>query len=205
MEGKTFGRWTVIKLARINGSYARYWFCECECGTKREVRDANLKSGISKSCGCLHRETVSIKGVTHGRSGSPEYRTWKQMKQRCQNPKDQMYKHYGARGIGFDPRWMKFESFFEDMGERPSSNHSIDRIDNDQGYCKENCRWATNGVQARNKRTNRIVEFQGKRMVVKDWAKEIGMAHETLRQRLVHGWSIEAALTTPVNENMKRR
>lgn len=126
------------------------------------------------------------------------YRTWQGMKRRCYNPKCSEYKYYGARGITICDRWLdSFDAFFADMGPRPVG-HSIDRIDNDLGYAPENCRWATPGVQRRNQRACFYIEHAGRRMVLRDWAQEVGISELTLWSRIrKRGWSIEKALTTP--------
>lgn len=124
--------------------------------------------------------------------------TWNGMKSRCLNPNNAQYHNYGGRGITVCERWRQsFEAFCEDMGPRPPGT-SIDRINNDLGYSPENCRWATPAVQRRNQRTSHYLEFDGKRMVLQDWADYIGISRATLDHRInLLGWSVERALTTP--------
>lgn len=134
----------------------------------------------------------------HGRCGTPEYRAWQGMLRRCCNPHSKSYPDYGGRGISACERWKaSFEAFFADMGERPSADHSIDRIDNSLGYSPENCRWATRAEQQRNRRDNVYLEHAGKRMMLVDWADEIGMNRMTLGNRIKAGWTAEEAITTP--------
>lgn len=121
---------------------------------------------------------------------------WLEMKQRCHNPKHPKFKYYGGRGIRVCQRWLcSFETFIADLGRRPAGL-TLDRIETNGDYCPSNCRWATWETQRRNKRTNRWFEFNGKKMVLPDWAKETGIPLGTLRQRLLEtGWSVERAFT----------
>lgn len=134
---------------------------------------------------------------THGMSRSSEYKTWESMLQRCINPNNKSWKRYGARGITVCERWKSFENFYADMGDRPAGM-TLDRKDNDKGYSPDNCRWATYAEQNRNYSRNVLIEWGTKRMTVTDWEKELGMKHRTLDNRLRRGWSIERAITHPV-------
>jgi len=127
------------------------------------------------------------------------------MRNRCTNFNYSGYKDYGGRGITVCERWMKFENFLEDMGEPPTKGHTLDRKNNDRGYCKSNCRWATKKQQMRNKRNNRLLTYKGKTQCMTDWASQYGMNKNTLRSRIVEmNWSIEKALTSPVRKRKKR-
>lgn len=122
--------------------------------------------------------------------------SWRNMLNRCLHPREFEYAMYGARGITVCERWLIYENFFADMGECPPKL-TLDRINNDLGYHPGNCRWATQAQQARNKRTNRVIEFNGERKVLKEWAETIGVSPNTLTKRLlVLNWSVEKALTT---------
>jgi len=123
------------------------------------------------------------------------YRIWTSMMARCFNSGNSAYHDYGARGITVCERWLKFENFYADMGERPEGK-TLDRIDNDKSYSPNNCRWASVKEQSRNKRSNVWISFNGKRQVMTDWARETGIPPATLKYRLDSGWSIEKALTT---------
>lgn len=137
--------------------------------------------------------------VVHGRSFTPEHRSWTQLIQRCTNPNNPAYAKYGGRGITVCARWRNsFVDFLADMGERPSLGHSLDRIDNDAGYFKENCRWATKSEQACNRRSNRLLTLGAETLPVMEWSRRTGLKRSTIEQRLVYGWSVERALTTPV-------
>jgi len=130
---------------------------------------------------------------------SPEYSIWMNLRARCNNPKNNRYDSYGARGIKVCDRWMAdFVNFLEDMGRRPSKAHSIDRIDNDGNYEPGNCRWATRKEQCRNRRSSRFLEFNGQVKTAAEWAEEVGIEQSTLNLRLKYGWSVERALTQPL-------
>jgi hypothetical protein len=131
---------------------------------------------------------------------NPKWRAhtaWLSMKARCLNPKNKQFKDWGGRGISIDPRWLDFAEFFADMGEPPVGT-SMDRIDNDKDYCKENCRWASRKEQNRNRRMNRPLEFNGERRLIVEWAEHLGVKPRLLRVRLNRGWSVERTLTTLV-------
>lgn len=134
-------------------------------------------------------------GCTFGGSKTPEYHSWHGMRQRCLNPKSSGYKWYGARGIFIDQRWGSFFAFLEDMGSRPSKGHSLDRIDNDGPYCKENCRWATPQEQHNNTRSNVKVTLNGETKTVAQWARALDISKGTVGVRVFNGWTPERALT----------
>lgn len=194
LTGKVFGRWTVLYYA--GRSTNSLWFCKCECGAETVVAGPHLMRG--KSIGCRRCSGVAV--VTHGMSKSPEFGSWRALIERCTNPGNRAYARYGGRGIRVCDRWKQsFEAFYKDMGPRPSPQHSIDRIDSNGDYEPTNCRWATQSQQMRNTRRSRHLTFDGLSMSIPDWADKLGMSVKTLRSRLDAGWSIERALTSPVN------
>ena len=192
LTGQSFSRLTVVGLVRRG---PRHWLCKCSCGKDAEVRQDRLLAGRTKSCGCLHRELML---ATTRLGHESEYDIWKAMKQRCCNPSSKDYYRYGGRGISMCQRWkLSFNAFLADMGIRPSKNHSIDRIDNDGNYEPGNCRWATASQQARNKRRDQLIEWNGQSLCVRDWERVLGFKRDVVRQRLKAGWSVEDALTAP--------
>lgn len=189
--GKKFGRWTVQShshhILDNRGQKLNYFNCVCECGTQKSVRRSNLVTGASLSCGCLNLERT----VTHGRHQSPEYRVWHNMVCRCHRETNRDYKSYGGRGIRVCDSWKEsFQSFFADMGERPSSKHELDRINNDGNYEPGNCRWVTKKENNRNKRTNVMITAGTKTLCLEDWAIELGVGPSCIRKRLSQGKNV---------------
>lgn len=155
LTGKKFGRLTVISFHEMMSTGHSRWLCRCECGNKKIVQYANLKSGSVQSCRCLNRESVRKSNSTHKMKGTSVYYAWNSMKQRCLNSSCRNYPLYGARGIFVCERWLEsFENFYADMGDKTSPKHSLDRINNDGNYEPGNCRWATAKEQSNNKRNN---------------------------------------------------
>jgi hypothetical protein len=153
----------------------------------------NLKTGLSKSCGCIRTEKVVRMNKKHGMSGTATWHCWKRMLQRCKNKKHPMFKHYGGRGVTARREWTSFEKFYKDMGDKPAGM-SLGRIDNNGNYSKTNCRWETQKQQNRNYRRNRNVTFEGKTMCIKAWSETTGIKPSTIRARLKSGLSPSEAL-----------
>ena len=193
LTGQTFGRWIVLERAPNRGRYV-CWLCRCQCGNTGIVRSGNLVTETSRSCGCLHIDTIT----THKQTDTPEYSTWTAMKSRCYTKSNAGYPYYGGRGITVCERWLhSFPNFLVDMGHKPTPNHSLDRIDSNGDYCPENCRWALQETQDNNRRSNRFITFNDKTQTVAQWAKEVGLTRTALLSRLAWGWPIEDALTWP--------
>ena len=191
--GRSFGRWTVLDAPEV-GDRRRMWLCECSCGEVRRVRQDILKNGASKSCGCLAREVASSQMKTHGLSKTPEYVSWHSMINRCTNVKYSEWASYGGRGISVCERWRTFENFLDDMGERPSLKHSIERKNNNEGYSPENCRWATDSEQGLNKRNNVRVTINGDSKTVSEWARIAEVSNFMIHKRLKRGWEPSLAV-----------
>lgn len=155
--GARFNRWTVIDQAPCHPYGVRRVVCRCECGTVKTVRLHNIRRGLSRSCGCFSHEAILARNHKHGGAYTLLYKTWAGIRSRCSTKGSSGWKYYGARGIRMYPEWRESFKAFRDyvlsnIGERPSTSHSIDRIDNDGHYEPGNIRWATWSQQARNKR-----------------------------------------------------
>lgn len=151
LTGKKFGKWNVIKFAYISDKHVYYWKCICGCGKKKSVNGWLLRSGKSKSCGCSGSRYKKGYLTTHGMTNTKIFKRWQTMLSRCSNPKFPGYHNYGGRGIAVSKRWLKFENFYKDMGD-PPKGYWIERVNNNKGYSKGNCKWATPSEQALNKR-----------------------------------------------------
>ena len=200
--GQKFGRLRITKQMGFNeNSHSSRVECECECGKIIVVSMGHLKFGHTKSCGCLNRDLLVERSTTHGRGNTPEYRIWCGMRRRCSpGGSDEQRKHYFDRGIRVCKEWLGaggFEPFFSEIGERPTDAHTLDRIDNDQGYRPGNVRWATRLVQARNTRSNRLLTLRDKTQTVSEWEEETGLP---ISQRLHDGWSDVDAITRPMRK-----
>lgn len=194
--GEKYGRLTVIEhvpnAPGAKDTNAR-WLCMCECGKAKIVYGQDLKKGKVVSCGCWNEE----KRTKHGMARTRIYKVWMGIRVRCTNPKERSYPNYGGRGIQICERWLTFENFLADMGDRPAG-YEIDRIDNNGNYEPSNCRWVSRKVNLNNKRDNRVIEFNGESKTMAQWAEQCGIRWDTLRSRIDrYGWSIERALTTP--------
>lgn len=192
--GDVFGRYVVLGIFREQGSRHTYARVQCSCGSPpRYSRLDGLRNGKAQSCGCLHREVVT----KHGAWNTPLFKVWKTMVDRCTNPKNHKYERYGQRGISVCKEWLDYHTFAKDMSHDYKDGLTIDRIDNDGNYEPGNCRWSTTKQQNRNYSRNLILEHDGKRMCVVDWAAEIGVPASALYYRVQAGWSVKRILTTP--------
>ena len=197
LSGQKFNRLTIIKPV---GRYRRavVYLCKCDCGKELMISSTQVKTGSSKSCGCLQRDILSKLMTKHGMWDTPTYHSWNGMKDRCKNPKSTFYSYYGGRGIKVCKRWEIFENFFEDMGEAPK-HLTIDRIDSNSGYFKENCKWSSREEQIRNRRNSLYFMYKGETKYLKDWADDLGISYSVLWSRLRnYNWSVVRAFTTPL-------
>lgn len=163
MTGQRVGRWLVLERGESDRHGKARWMCRCDCGRSALVAASSLRSGQSRSCGCLRREVVSAARTTHGhtRGGreTAEFRAWRSMLERCYSPRYKQYRDYGGRGITVCARWRaSFQAFLDDMGLKPSPGLSLDRRNNDGPYSPDNCRWATATEQRANRRPPRSPE-----------------------------------------------
>lgn len=210
--GERFGRLVVAgesdRRKQPCGDSKRIMKCICDCGNSELYYLSNLKKGNTKSCGCIRKEEMRKKQTTHGMVGTRFYRIWTLLISRCRNKNVIAFKNYGGRGIKCE--WKSFENFKKDMygsyqlhiEEFNIKNTTIDRIDNNGNYSKENCRWATRKEQANNTSKNVLYEFNEEKLNAEEWAKKIGLNPNTFRSRLYGSkWSIKKALTTPKMKN----
>jgi hypothetical protein len=186
-QGDVFNYWTLIYYDKPSGK----WMEKCVCGKEKLVYSCHLASGKSISCSCIGRST-------HKMTKTPEYRSWNGAKMRCISPSNDRYASYGGRGISMCDTWLNsFEQFYIDMGNRPTGT-SLDRVDNNGNYSKENCRWATAKEQMRNRK---VCEKYGES--VASLAEKHNIPQSRLQTRLKRGWSLEDALTVGLVQGKK--
>ena len=186
LTGKKFGKLTAIAY---NGKRGRksYWVCQCECGGLKEVRADSLKAGKIQSCGCLKREQdkINLDRATHAMSHKRLYEIWQGMKSRCYNPNDARYANYGGRGIMICQAWQNdFLAFYNwAIAHGYSDTLTIDRIDNDRGYSPENCRFASNKDQCRNRSTNINIRIGNATKTLTEWCEIFKLDYKTVHAR----------------------
>jgi hypothetical protein len=206
LVGHRFGRLIVQYRAEDGKRGQTRWSCRCDCGSDAVVRGGHLKSGLIRSCGCLRRETTRAMSTTHGASGDNEtatYRTWRHMRERCDNPRNKDFPDYGGRGIRVCDRWRSYENFLADLGERPPGT-SIDRIDNNKGYEIGNVHWASSAQQAQNRRSTKLSVDVARSIrarhsngeTLASIARDVGVSR-TMVRNVVHGraWSSATAVS----------
>lgn len=187
LTGKRFGKLVVLSHADVNKSKHHRWNCLCDCGNEKVVEGQHLRSGATKSCGCNV-------GSYHGMSGTREYNIWRHMIDRCINPNSNKYSYYGERGITVCSEWYLFDNFIRDMGVIPEGKTSIDRIDNNKGYYKENCRWADAKIQGSNRRTVIYVTIDGITDSLMGTCKRLGLNYKAVHNRIYNGKDIYESL-----------
>lgn len=187
-----FGLLVVSGFAGRNRHGHKLVLCHCDCGSSLVAVEQSLKSGNTKSCGCLKHKAPPNK--THGARNTRAYSVWWNMKTRCERTNSRYFKDYGARGIKICQRWQDFSVFLADMGQ-PPEGFTLDRIDNDKGYEPGNVRWADRKAQANNRRSNRLIEHDGRTQTLQQWANETGVKRATIAHRLDSGWTEAKALS----------
>lgn len=199
ITGQKFNRLTVLGPAPRNGRKFPHWHCRCDCGNETVAQGSAIKNGHTKSCGCWNMEKIHERNLKHGHAHegkiSPTYTTWASMVNRCANPNEPSYGRYGGRGIQVCERWLSFPNFLTDMGEKPAGRYSIERDDYNGNYEPDNCRWATDKEQARNKSNNRLITFDGQTKCVGEWSEITGLHPMTIIYRLNKGATPEEALS----------
>lgn len=199
LSGKIFCRLTVLRRSNDPKFKTPAWVCFCICGSEYETRAMSLKSGATRSCGCLNTETRTKLKTVHGASAHTAYKSWKAMMGRCHDDQDKDFAQYGGRGITVCERWHDLLKFIADVGERPKG-YSLERVDNNKGYSPGNCRWATPLEQGANKRNNRLVVINGNKMHVADVARKFYLTETTIVRRLNSGMTGDQLVRVPVRK-----
>lgn len=184
-KGDKYNKLTAIKFSHKDKKSCQFWLFRCDCGNEKVIWVNNVKRGNTKACGCLYK--------IHGKTKTETFKSWGDLRQRCLNKNDINYKNYGGRGITVCEEWLNFENFYKDMGDRPEGK-SIDRINNDGNYCKENCRWATPKEQSNNRRSNHFITYKNKTQTISQWSEELRIKCGYISTRLHRGWSVKRAL-----------
>ena len=201
LKGDKFGRLICLEDVGRNKNGNVLWKCECECGNYAVVDSSSLKTGNTKSCGCLQKEIQEdfIKSnQDHGMCNTKIYKVWSSMKQRCLNLNDKAYKNYGGRGITFCREWEDFEPFYEwAINNGYQEGLTLERIDNNGNYCSQNCMWITKSKQSSNTRNCVKLTYNGKTKIMTEWADELDIPYYLLQSRIKEGWSTKRALETP--------
>lgn len=186
--GTRFGRLTVLgRSEAFNKRGVRLWRCECDCGNTKNIPRSELVNGHTSSCGCLRNTADSL---SHKRP----YRIWRSMMNRCYRKYNHNYCDYGGRGIVVCKEWQTFKGFWNDMSTGYNDDLSIDRLDNNKGYYKKNCKWSTPKEQANHRRNSRLFTIDGKTLNVTQWCEKYGLDRRLVFRRLWSGWSIKRSL-----------
>lgn len=182
----------------------RYVLAECECGNIFEVRLLSIRKEKTISCGCLLRHIYKKNGTklkNHRKSKTKNHNRWWDMITRCYNKNRLCYKDYGGRGIHVCDEWKQsFDKFMEDMGEPPTEKHTLDRINVNGNYCKENCRWTTMKEQARNRRNTIKIDYNGQCLSLPDWCDKLNLKYKLVSGRLSRGWTFERAIKQSIRK-----
>ena len=206
--GQTFNSLTVIRETTKNKWFNRQWVCSCECGGNKIVTTTKLLRNFITHCGCKTIELKSKAQIKHGKTNTKEFSIWHSIISRCAITKStkEKYKKYHNKNITVCDQWQNsFETFLKDMGKCPKDKTSLDRINNSKGYQPTNCRWATAKEQANNRDNTNHFIYQNKKVTIADLVKISGIAHNTLRYRLLKAnWPVQKAIETP-SQNIKNR
>jgi len=195
-QGDSYKGYEISRVLTVNSK--RKLEMICHCGNLFQILQTNIRNRGSAGCReCSKKPAIDAK-KKHGLSKHPLYKTYKAMLHRCNNEKDPQYYNYGGRGITVCDRWLEsFENFLEDMGERPEGT-TLDRINNNQGYQKDNCRWATQTEQCRNTRKNHLLTYKGETLSLEEWGEKYSIKPNTILTRIRRGWSVEDSITKEV-------
>lgn len=191
-SGKRYNHWVALRFIGVSTDRKYYYEFQCDCGTKKLIREDIVVRGASKSCGCKDSR------ISHGHCSkknqcnrTPEYRAWTSMRRRCLQPKAHNYKHYGGRGVSICKRWDEFENFLSDMGFRPHKSLSLHRVENNGNYEPDNCIWGTGEIQATHKRNNLLIEKGGIKKTAYEWSRENQIPVSVIKYRFKNHWPEE--------------
>lgn len=212
LASRRFGQLVVLKYVG-RGDRNHYWECKCDCGELSIANSKCLLSGMTTSCGCYRMQRMLKSTQTHGHTANyrtPEYKTWQNMRSRCENPNAVGFHAYGGRGVRVCEEWRLgdgtksgFECFLADIGPRPTEKHSLDRINVDGNYEPGNCRWADNQQQQRNRRDNIWVEVDGRRMLISDAIEKLDIPRTSFYRLLDKGISLKEAITASARRQIE--
>lgn len=190
LTGNRYGRLIVLKENGKTNHGDLRWLCKCDCGNIKTITGTKLKSGWTKSCGCLQKEIARKHMLKHGLSDSRLYSIWENMKERCYRPSNNRYYRYGARGIKVCKEWLDFEKFAEWANKNGYKDGlSIERVDIDGNYEPNNCCWIPLKEQTQNRENTVWIYYQGKRFCMSQFAKDMGVSINVIRNRIKHGLS----------------
>lgn len=198
--GKKSGMLTVIDVVFPEGSKRQKLVCKCDCGNTVLIFPYQFDTNYSQlSCGCIKHRTPY--NATHKLSRTKLYHVWETMRLRCSSPEDKKYYCYGARGIAVCDEWYNNFLAFRDwaLSHGYQEGLTIDRIDNNQGYSPDNCRWTSRKIQQRNRRNNVYITYQGKTQTLIEWCEELGLKYKTINGRIQSGWDKVRAITEPIH------
>jgi hypothetical protein len=217
ISNRRFGRLIAIKLAFVKPlkrGTLHFWLCKCDCGKEKSISKQKLLSGETKSCGCLQRDTAKRDSTTHGLAGHPLWSLWRDIRNRCYNPKVNSYHLYGGRGVAMCEEWrndfMAFYNWAIGNGWKPGLQIDKDKKAREIGvepllYSPERCEFVTPKENNNNRRSNVYIEFNGETKTVAQWSELYGMSQHLVSARLRRGWPIEQALTIDTKLTGKRK
>lgn len=198
LKGQRFGKLTVLEISHRGKDRKYFWKCRCDCGNEIVVAGSNLKTGNTKSCGCLNTEKRIERKKTHGMYGTRIYRIWNGIIMRCEDKNIPLYERYGGKGISVCSEWHDFKVFYKWAIENGyQENLTIDRIDYNGNYEPSNCRWADAITQANNTSRNFYIKYNGETHTLTEWSRILNFSYELVKHRLYRGWDFEKAINTP--------
>lgn len=179
-----FGRWTVVSPRSFSNGIRHLVICVCDCGERRQVVTHSLRSGVSRSCGCLAADEARERETTHGLTDDKLHHIWRGMLSRCRNPNTTSYKDYGGRGIRVCDRWLSFQNFYDDMRPTWQPGLTLERRNNDGNYEPSNCCWIPRSEQSKNRRGVTYLETPWGRMSLSEAARRVGIGWSSMHNRV---------------------